>query len=619
MMKWITKPIRRGHSKHNKPFLMTLLMAMGLLIGLSGCSGGGGSDNAVADNSSDEGQLVLALTDAEGDFLTYEVTVTSIKLQRQNGAIIEALPIATVIDFAQYVELSELLTIVTVPAGLYTSIELNIDYSNANVTVQDETGTAIQASLVDSDGNPLNQATVAIELSNDSRFRIAPGIPAQVTLDLDLDASNTVSFESGEAVVTVEPVLLADTLLENLKPFRLRGLLNTVSLEENVFSIDLRPFRHRQSGFGSARIHADSETSYEIDGVAYDATAGLQQLATLADSTPIVTAGEWSREQSLFTANAVYAGSSVPWSTSDALRGTVIERIDNTLTVRGAVFELSDGGSVFRDTVTVNVGADTTVTQQLQGVGNASIDDISIGSTILVTGELIDDLSMDATGGHVRIRLSNLTGSVVSVSPLSIDLQLLSARKPAIYNFAGTGTDTASDANPDNYEVNTNTLPLNTLNIGEPVKVKGLVSAFGTAPEDFIAQTVIDASDIKGHMVVSYNKTGVSTALSQVSEDGLLFDLTDATARSLIKRAGIITPLAELETMPLVIPANARGLFAITRRGRIEIFSDFGEFVTTLNTALAAGEKVTRFDAHGHFDDEQALFSAKRLRIGLTQ
>ena len=47
-------------------------------------------------------------------------------------------------------------------------------------------------------------------------------------------------------------------------------------------------------------------------------------------------------------------------------------------------------------------------------IGNASIDDISIGSAIMVLGELADDHTMDATTGHVRIHLANLTGSVVS-------------------------------------------------------------------------------------------------------------------------------------------------------------------------------------------------------------
>lgn len=598
------------------PIIISLWLL--LTVTLSGCGGGsGGGGDSVG--SSESGELVLALTDAEGDFLTYLVDITSIKLVHQNGSVVEALPLSTTVDFAQYVELSELLTIATVPAGLYQSVELNIDYSNASVLVQADDGSALTASLVDGDGNALNQLTVTIDLVGSSRFRIAPGIPAQVTLDLDLEASNSVQIDNGEAVVMVEPVLLADAIFENPKPFRLRGLLDTVAVEESVFAIDLLPFRHRQRGFGSARIHVDADTRYEINGEVFDADNGLQQLAQLAEDTPVVSGGEWSRERRAFIANTVYAGSSVPWNDKDVLRGVVTARVENTLTVRGALIELASGDRGYYEQLTVELGPDTTVTQQLAGIGNADIADISVGSLLTVSGVLQDDLTVDASAGHVRISLGNLTGSVVSVSPMSVDLQRLSGRNVSIYDFTGTGTDAASDADPNHYEIDTSRLQLGSLAMGEPVKVRGLVAAFGSAPEDFDAQTVLDASDVKGHMLIAYNRQGVSTALAQLSEDGLRFDLADAEGRSLIVRAGIITQLAALPVVPLVVPAADQGIYALTRRGRIEIFKNFDDFVLALDEALAAGDRVTRFDGHGHYDATGGLFSSSRLRIGLTQ
>jgi hypothetical protein len=603
--------------------LIGILMSFGLILlvlALSGCGGGGsGGDGGVSASGSDTGELVLALTDAEGDFVSYVVDITSINMVHQNGSVVETLPLSTTVDFAQYVELSELLTIATVPSGAYQSVQLNLDYSNANVVVQAEDGSLLNAELVDSDGNELTQLAVTIELSSASRFVIAPGIPAQVTLDLDLDASNEVVIENGQAIVTVEPILLADTLFETPKPFRLRGLLNEVATEEEVISIDLLPFRHRQRGFGSVRIHVDDETRYQIDGVDYSADEGLQQLATKEADTPIVSGGEWDRDSKEFTANVVYAGSSVMWSDANVMRGVVIAREENSLTVRGAVIEFSDGGHVVRDTMTVLVGPETLVSKQLQGVDNVSIADISVGSAITVSGEIVDDTTLDASTGRVRIKLSNVIGSVVSASPLSIDVQRLSARSVAIYDFSGTGTDTASDADPDNYEIDTSVLSLGSLAIGEPIKVRGQVSAFGSAPEDFIAQTVLDAGDVKGHMLMHFARDGVETALAQYGDDGLLFDISDAEGRTVIIRAGIVTQLADVDTMPLVVPAADEGVFAITRRGRIEVYRQFGEFATALGEALAAGETVTRFDAHGQYDAELNQFMSSRLRIGLIQ
>ncbi len=70
--------------------------------------------------------------------------------------------------------------------------------------------------------------------------------------------------------------------------------------------------------------------------------------------------------------------------------------------------------------------------------------------------------------------------------------------------------------------------------------------------------------------------------------------------------------------MPQVIPADESGIFAITRRGQIDIYRQFVDFVTALDEALAAGEKVTRINAHGDFDDQLFGFRSSRLRIGLT-
>ena len=585
---------------------------------VTGCSSGSGSDSA-ATGSDDTGELALALTDAEGDFLTYVVDIHSIELTRRDGAVVETLPLSTSVDFAQYVEVSELLTMATVPAGVYTAIELNLDYSDADIVVQDENGDPIQANAIDEEGNPLQQLTVSLELASGSDFTIAPGIPAQVTLDLDLDASNQVDINGSEATVTVDPILLADTQFENPKSLRLRGLLDSVQPEDNVFVLNIRPFRHRQGNFGSARVHVDDETHYEIDGIAYNASEGLAKLATLAQLTPVVSLGEWDREAARYTADTVFAGSSVPWGEVDALRGVVIKRDGNSLTVRGAVIELANGNYRFSDEITLLVGDQTTVTQQLQGLGNAGINDISIGSAIRASGDLVDDITLDANAGHVRIHLSNATGSVVSSSPLAVNLQKLSGRHFSIFDFTGTGTDADSDASPANYEVDTSTLNLGSVNPGDPVRVRGLVNTFGTAPEDFIAQTLFDASEIKGHLVINYGKNGAQSAIAQLSDESIVFDLSNSGTRHHVKRAGILTDLSGFETMPQVIPAEQTGIFAITGRRHIEIYRNFTDFVAALDEALAAGKKVTRFDAHGHFDDATVQMQSKRLRVGLTE
>lgn len=83
------------------------------LLSLAGCGGGGGSSGPAAPSPTgstpENGRLIIGLTDAEGDFLVYDVTVESLILHRQNGDVVEALPLATRVDFAELTEVTELL------------------------------------------------------------------------------------------------------------------------------------------------------------------------------------------------------------------------------------------------------------------------------------------------------------------------------------------------------------------------------------------------------------------------------------------------------------------------------------------------------------------------------
>ena len=53
------------------------------------------------------GTLIIGLTDADGDFLSYTVDVLSLLLEKADGTVIEVLPNSTRVDFAQYVDLTE--------------------------------------------------------------------------------------------------------------------------------------------------------------------------------------------------------------------------------------------------------------------------------------------------------------------------------------------------------------------------------------------------------------------------------------------------------------------------------------------------------------------------------
>src|SRR5471032_2582871 len=114
------------------------LLAPALLLAL-GCGGGsmgGGSSGPQGCSAMTCGTAMLTLTDATGDFTSYTVDVTSLKLTKKDGTVVETLPATTRVDFTRLVNVSELVSAATIPQGEYVSAALSVDYSNAAVYVE---------------------------------------------------------------------------------------------------------------------------------------------------------------------------------------------------------------------------------------------------------------------------------------------------------------------------------------------------------------------------------------------------------------------------------------------------------------------------------------------------
>ena len=475
--------------------LFLLLFFAGFV--LTACGGGGGGAP-----EEDKGEVLIGLTDAEGDFISYTVDVLSIKLERQDGTQVETLPMNTRIDFAQYTEMTEFLTAASIPKGIYVKGSVVLDYSNADIWVEDDAGAAQQVTeYLDSNGDPVSTLEVKITLDGIRQLPIAPGIPKNLMLDFDLKQSHVVTV-ADPVSITIEPIFIADVDRETSRIHRTRGPLRSVSVADNAFDIYIRPFFHRirlgDRVFGSLHVLTNDETIYEIDGVAYSGQDGLITLDTQPMFTAVIARGNLRFNPLRFEASEVYAGSSVPGGDKDVVRGTVTSRnASDQIVVKGATLFRTDGVIVFRDSVTVQLDESTTVTKQLN-TGTFNIDDISVGQRISVFGTItndqVSDLQMTAANGFARMRVSSLQGLVGLLPSVSNDLELnlnsINGRNIAIYDFTGTGLN--DDAQAANYEVDTGSLSLDSIVISDEINVRGFPTAFGTAPADFVAQSVIE-------------------------------------------------------------------------------------------------------------------------------
>ncbi len=452
------------------------LLALILALALGGCA---------TSEEEGEGELYISLTDDPGDFVAYSVEVSQLTLTRRDGAVVETLAEAVTVDFSQYVELSELLTAATVPSGVYTRATLVLDYRDADIRVEGDDGATVPVTrILDADGNPIDTLTVSVHLEDRNRLTIAPGVPAHLALDFDLAASHTLSTDY--TTLTVEPFLVAELQPEAPKPQRLRGALASVDTGADRFTLLLRPF-HRPLGrglgrFGRLPVEVTDATRYEIDGAPY---TGADGLAALADkprlTTPVVALGELKFDPVRYVAAEVLAGSSVPGADQDVVRGHVIARSGDTVTLKGARLVRAQGDAVvFNDTVTVDLAQVTDVTRQGQDcdptTAPCDAGAVSVGQRLIAYGDW-DETTGTLSANRLRLLVTTARGVVVQATDgngyLVMDLQGFDRRQVGLFDFTGTGSDPAA------YRVALGALAAPAAD--SAVKVRGFVHPFGEA------------------------------------------------------------------------------------------------------------------------------------------
>lgn len=595
----------------------------------AGCGDGA---SGTADSQDSNGEVVVSLTDAPGDFANYTVDVMSLTLTRDNGAQVATLPMQTRIDFSQYTDMSEFLTAAKVPAGVYVAATMTLNYTNADIWVENEGGDPVRVdTIMDSDGQPVTTKTVTARLENRNRLVIAQGVPAHLMLDFNLEATNRVGFNNaGIPMVTVDPFIMADVNRGEFKLHRVRGLLKDVSQQDGSFSVYLRPFYCALTGghsrFGLGAVETTDSTIFDIDGDQYIGGDGLAALEALPELTAVVAVGDLAFNPLRFEAREVYAGSSVPGGAMDVVEGSVVSRQGDTLTVKGATLIRQDGTIIFNDQVSVEVGADTMVSRQFS-LDPFDKDDISIGQRVVFSGQLTDMnpllLTMDATQGYARMKLTIVRGLVTGVdegnssAQLTMEVQSINHHRVSDFDFTGTGMSAAHDADPGSYEINTGTLEIGFVTAGDPVKVRGFVQPFGQAPGDFNAQTIVSVSDVRAFLKVQWRSSG-QAGFESISSDGLMLNMDGAGPFHHLTRGWVVTDLADLGQSPMVEPyADGTGLFVIRRNGIVQVVQMFDDFIDALQGYMEDGAGVHKIGAAGEFDGTTATLTADMIEIDL--
>jgi hypothetical protein len=584
--------------------------------------GGGPTPNGCSDSTC--GTALLTVTDAPGDFQSYTVDVTSLQLKKANGTMVETLPAATRIDFAQLVELDEVLSAGQIPEGEYVAATLSVDYTDADIVVEDAGGAGVAVSPVNASGQALGKVQLTVQLDNRNHLRITPRRISHLAFDLDLAASNTVDLTAH--TVTVSPFVLASVTPPDTRDTRLRGALASVDVAGASYTVNIRPFHEGFAQPSELVVHTTSTTSFEINGQVYAGSAGLTQLATLTDKPMTVAFGTIDRNDHVFTAKRVLAGTSIEDSNRDFLSGVVLARAGNTLTVGGVHIGRRDERFGFRrGTTSVTIGAQTKVTRDGQSTGTMSIADISVGQRIEVLGASGTGAgtTFDATNGRVRLAYTRIFGTVTAAAAGSLTMRLTSidGRDPARFNFTGTAATPAQDADPLNYEVATGNLNVAGIPVASYTRLFGFVSPFGAAPPDFQAQTFLDFTDTKAGIALNWGRNGSTTPFLTISSAGLAVDLVNTALVGNLELGGRIIDVHTLQAgLTIKGSTDDHLIFAIAHRGSSEVqnFSTFADFTAALGTGLNGTRALVKLVAEGQLDAPGGSFTARRLLVVLS-
>ena len=621
-------------------------LILGALI-LTAC-GGGASTTANDDpppsatcdpaNSATHGEcgtVLIGLTDADGDFYNYTVDVTGITLETANGRVVEVLPTATRINFAEYVDVTELVAAVVVPPAVYVSGSISLDYTDAEVVVE-ANGAPKDAVVTDLDDVELTQTTLDIVLSNRDQLAVTKRRTHFLQLDFDLAASHAVDIVPIPARAASDAFIVAEVSPVDEKDIRVRGPLLDVDIDAMTYTIAVRPFHDRVSDFGRFTVNVTDDTEFEVDDEAFMGAEGLRALNAAGQGTPTIAKGTLTTADRKFTADIVLAGSSVPGHDRDAVVGNIIKRDGNFLTIRGATIVPRDTATDrrvhFHNDVVVEVGPDTKVFKDGHRDAALDIGALSIGQRVTVRGNqptpttdaAAPQILFDATQGAVRMHVTHLSGIVNMTVPGQADITLhaIDRRRVGIFDFTGTGPSRDLDADPMNYEVHTGTLSLSNQAVGRPIAVRGFPTAFGMAPPDFSGRSVIDYSDVRSALGVGWGKDGTVAPFLSADTTGLLLDNRneDIDQRHYIKQGPVLIDLTTLDSNTTIVPRETgRMLFAIKSHDSLRLYSDWDDFVKDLNESLDGATTARAMYAYGKYDADSNTFTAVKLGIFLKE
>jgi hypothetical protein len=385
-------------------------------------------------NISGYGIAWVSLTDEPGDYTSYIVTIDSVTLTRNDGAVVSAVGTPEVVDMTQVHNIAELWSSGAIPTGTYVSATITVDYSDAVISVLDngvpKTATVLDYSTsaapttyaVTVNFDPHDQPTITPTYASTSALLFA--------IDFNLAASGWVDFSKQGPIVYVHPFFTIGHLPDDTKLIRIRGPLINSSTDVSTYTVYIRPFYDEANNIGTVTMFSQPNTVYTLNGATYLGAPGLAALSILSAGTTM-TAGYTTFQPDFNPLNSAYAGrfnlayvvagSTLEDIYTEGITGLVVARDGNLLTLQNSTVILNSDDTFQYEVANTEVllGSGTIVTaDDNSALTQLTSDSVAVGQRITARGiyNLLSDgtVEIDSTGtsstntGSVRLQSTSL-------------------------------------------------------------------------------------------------------------------------------------------------------------------------------------------------------------------
>ncbi|MEM6567961.1 MAG: DUF4382 domain-containing protein [Planctomycetota bacterium] len=568
---------------------LTLGAALATLPLVAACSS---SD----DDAPTPATITMALTDAASDDLTsFCVDVTAIRLTRQGGETVGVLPDPIRVDLLNLTDVSQILNIVSVPAGLFRMAEITFDFTTAEAWL---VGEATAASIVDGDGNAL---TGAVTLPITVAGSFAALANRNTVLELDFDLDHSVRTDTSTNQVFVEPAVVLRVNRNDPKEIVVLGDVTFVNGTSNLINVEMQTLAGER--ITDVTVGVSQTTVYQINGTPYTGDAGLLALSALGRGAWIQLYGAVNPLLSRIDSNYVEAGTGTYNGGSDIVQGHVIQRVgaagaDATLMVLGHSDDSTHTNFQFNTVFTINTEfANTAVTYRGTAL-TRDTDDINIGQRVRIFGDLTGT-TLDATGtanGVVRMQPTRLRGfanAAPTAGVFATDVSLVGLRDQSVFTWTDGGP---TPPNPDALTISSGALADGLgIDTNTPVEVRGFFPAVDDAAEDFVAVSVENLDNAPSLLVVVDRANGMTVTPAIDTTLQLAFGGTALATEAALVDSGFIGQTAIPTTPPLTVEGTPGfGIYLVSNRqtNAVSLHLGFPDFLNALSTGIGLGGDI---------------------------